>query len=158
MQFEFISGHCFRRTSATWMADNGASTVQLKTKFNWRSEAMANEYVENSTRHQVQAAKLITGVDVVAATTTDVVLSQSENATAVVLTQNAPKIQETGQAVQVHVHQDQEMEETTTPPMSEVQQETIPPMSEIRHRMQSLNLFGGSGSFENCQFTFTFSK
>ena len=138
------------------MADNGASTVQLKTKFNWRSEAMANEYVENSTRHQVQAAKLITGI-AVTATTANVVLSQSETATAVVLTQNAPRIQESGQAVQVHVHQDQEMEETT-PPMSEVRQETIPPLSEVRHRMQSLNLFGGSGSFENCQFTFTFSK
>ena len=137
------------------MADNGASTVQLKTKFNWRSEAMANEYVENSTRHQLQAAKLITGVDV-AATTADVVLSQTETATAVVLTQNAPQIQETAQAVQVHVHQDQEMEETT-PPISEVQ-ETIPPLSEVRNRMQTLNLFGGSGSFENCQFTFTFSK
>lgn len=45
---ERYTGHTLRRSSANALADAGVSTTQLKKHFNWRSEATALKYVENT--------------------------------------------------------------------------------------------------------------
>ena len=45
---ESYTGHCWRRTSATAMADAGASIEQLKTAGRWRSTTAAEGYLANS--------------------------------------------------------------------------------------------------------------
>lgn len=51
------TGHCFRRTSATLAADQGASSMDMTRHFGWKSEKMALEYVDNS---KVQTKKMAT--------------------------------------------------------------------------------------------------
>ena len=42
------TGHCFRRTAATFAADGGASTTAMKRHFGWKSENTAMKYVNKS--------------------------------------------------------------------------------------------------------------
>lgn len=42
------TGHCFRRTSATLLSDSGANVQMLKQLGRWRSDIIAQGYVENS--------------------------------------------------------------------------------------------------------------
>ncbi|KAJ8914209.1 hypothetical protein NQ315_002836, partial [Exocentrus adspersus] len=41
-------GHCFRRTSETFLADSGADIQILKRHGGWRSSGVAEAYVEDS--------------------------------------------------------------------------------------------------------------
>lgn len=45
---ESYTGHTMRRTSATTLAETGASTSQLKKHFNWKNELTASKYIENT--------------------------------------------------------------------------------------------------------------
>ena len=56
--FSFTS-HSLRRTSATLMADAGATSTQLQTHFGWKNQATANTYVEESKSSKIQAAEMI---------------------------------------------------------------------------------------------------
>lgn len=56
--FSFTS-HSLRRTSATLMADSGATSTQLQTHFGWKNQATANTYVEESKSSKIQAANMI---------------------------------------------------------------------------------------------------
>jgi hypothetical protein len=47
--------------AATKMAESGASAAQLKTKFGWKSEATANEYLESTSSGREQVAQMISG-------------------------------------------------------------------------------------------------
>lgn len=42
------TGHCFRRTSATLLANSGANLTTLKQHGGWRSSTVAEGYIENS--------------------------------------------------------------------------------------------------------------
>lgn len=42
------TGHCFRRSSATLASDSGASLHMIKQLGRWRSDAIAEGYIENS--------------------------------------------------------------------------------------------------------------
>lgn len=42
------TGHCFRRTSATLLSDSGANMQMIKQLGRWRSDMIAQGYVENS--------------------------------------------------------------------------------------------------------------
>ena len=58
------TGHCFRRTSVTVMANAGATVMELKQKCHWTNDKMANCYVANSDENMNKIAQYITGVDV----------------------------------------------------------------------------------------------
>lgn len=54
------TGHSFRRTSATLLADGGADLLTLKRHGGWTSNATAEGYVEDSTTNKQKIAKMIT--------------------------------------------------------------------------------------------------
>jgi len=58
-QPETFTGHAFRRSSATHLADAGASSVDLKRQFNWKDEQTANRYIVNSRSRNSHVAELI---------------------------------------------------------------------------------------------------
>ncbi|XP_031350882.1 uncharacterized protein LOC116176442 [Photinus pyralis] len=54
-----FTGHCFRRTSATLLANTGGDILQLKRLGGWKSSTVAEGYVENSIHGQVQIANML---------------------------------------------------------------------------------------------------
>lgn len=54
-----FTGHCFRRTSATLLANTGGDILQLKKLGGWKSSAVAEGYVENSLHGQVKIANML---------------------------------------------------------------------------------------------------
>ena len=45
---EQYTGHCFRRTSAQWQADAGATVLELQNQFGWKNSTMAAVYTGQS--------------------------------------------------------------------------------------------------------------
>ena len=45
-----------RRTSATVLAEKGASTTQLKKHFNWKNEGTALKYIENTSSSKLNVS------------------------------------------------------------------------------------------------------
>lgn len=45
---EQYTGHCFRRTSAQWQADAGATVLELQNQFGWKNSSMASVYTGQS--------------------------------------------------------------------------------------------------------------
>lgn len=56
-----FTGHCFRRSSATLLADSGADILKLKQHGGWRSSTVAEGYVENSIENKKRIATDILG-------------------------------------------------------------------------------------------------
>ena len=57
---DLYTGHSFRRTSATMLADSGADILTLKRHGGWRSDAVAESYIENSIHHKAKISDKIT--------------------------------------------------------------------------------------------------
>lgn len=55
------TGHCFRRTSATLFANAGGSKENLKRHGGWKSDTIAESYVEESVLNKTKIAKTILG-------------------------------------------------------------------------------------------------
>jgi len=55
------TGHCWRRSCATQLAGQGATTVDLKRQFGWKQETTAMRYIDRTLQHQVKMASLTTG-------------------------------------------------------------------------------------------------
>lgn len=55
------TGHCFRRSCATILAENGATSTQLKTLMNWKGDNTALNYIDNTQSSRVQMSSLISG-------------------------------------------------------------------------------------------------
>lgn len=55
------TGHCFRRTSATLYANAGGSKENLKRHGGWKSDSVAEGYVEESVFNKTKIAKTILG-------------------------------------------------------------------------------------------------
>lgn len=53
------TGHCFRRTSASLLADAGADILTLKRHGGWRSSTVAENYVEDSLSNKLSIADKI---------------------------------------------------------------------------------------------------
>lgn len=53
------TGHCLRRTSATLLADSGADLLTLKRHGGWRSNNVAEGYIEESVKNKVKISKQI---------------------------------------------------------------------------------------------------
>lgn len=49
---ELYTGHSFRRTSATLLADAGADITQIKRHGGWKSDTVAEGYIENSVQNK----------------------------------------------------------------------------------------------------------
>lgn len=56
---ELYTGHCFRRTSATLLANTGADITMLKRHGGWKSTMVAEGYVEDSVQNKMDIAKRI---------------------------------------------------------------------------------------------------
>lgn len=53
------TGHSFRRTSATLLANKGVDVLGLKRHGGWRSSTVAESYVEDSLQNKIQFAEKI---------------------------------------------------------------------------------------------------
>lgn len=58
---ERYTGHCFRRTSATLLANAGADLSVLKRHGAWKSSSIVEKYVEDSVEGKVKVARMIQG-------------------------------------------------------------------------------------------------
>lgn len=55
------TGHAMRRSAASTLAEAGASSSDLKTHFNWRSEQTALKYIDNTNNQKLKVSKLMEG-------------------------------------------------------------------------------------------------
>lgn len=55
------TGHCFRRCSATLLADSGADLTAIKRHGGWRSTSVAENYIENSVENKNVISRKIFG-------------------------------------------------------------------------------------------------
>ncbi|CAB4045662.1 hypothetical protein DAPPUDRAFT_123885 [Paramuricea clavata] len=55
------TGHCFRRTAATAAANAGANTLMMKRHFDWKQDATALKYCDETKDRARKMAKLLTG-------------------------------------------------------------------------------------------------
>lgn len=58
------TGHCFRRTSATLLADAGADMSCLKRHGGWRSSSVAEGYIEDSLENKIKISNKISNCEV----------------------------------------------------------------------------------------------
>lgn len=56
---QLYTGHCFRRTSATLLADSGADLTTLKRHGGWKSNTVAEGYIEDSIENKSKICKRI---------------------------------------------------------------------------------------------------
>lgn len=56
---QLYTGHCFRRTSATFLANASADILTLKRHGGWRSTSVAESYVEDSVASKIDIARKI---------------------------------------------------------------------------------------------------
>lgn len=54
------TGHCFRRSSATLLANNGGDVLALKRHGGWKSARVAEGYVEDSVNSKITLAETLT--------------------------------------------------------------------------------------------------
>lgn len=57
---ENYTGHCFRRTSATLLADSGANLTMLKRHGGWKSDQVAEGYIEQSIENKSRITDRVT--------------------------------------------------------------------------------------------------
>jgi integrase len=55
------TGHCFRRTSATLLADAGADITVLKRHGGWRSNTVAEGYIVDSVQNKLEVSSKLLG-------------------------------------------------------------------------------------------------
>ena len=60
-QPERYTGHSFRRTAATVLAENGATEQNMKLKFDWKDGKMTKEYMTTSKKFQREMATMLQG-------------------------------------------------------------------------------------------------
>lgn len=78
---EKYTGHCFRRTSASFLADSGVNISIIKRHGGWKSDRVAEGYVENSLNNKRRIAANIIGRKIQKTdehTVTSAALQQSE--------------------------------------------------------------------------------
>ena len=137
------TGHCFRRTSATELANSGATVMEMKQKFHWTNDKMPLVYVANSDANQCKMAKLLTGVDV-----------------------NA----NSGPSKEVELfNESADGEESSEPPAKRIKPEDgivalegpkaeEKPPSNPTSSISDFEIFSGNSKFENCTVNVTFKN
>jgi len=58
---ESYTGHAFRRSTASAMAESGASTALMRTHFNWKSESTSMKYIESTDTQKLKISDFIQG-------------------------------------------------------------------------------------------------
>jgi hypothetical protein len=58
---ESYTGHSFRRSSATQLANAGATSTDMRRFYHWQSDATANQYIDKSVVHGQRIGNMITG-------------------------------------------------------------------------------------------------
>lgn len=58
------TGHCFRRTSATLLADSGANITEVKRHGGWKSTTVAESYIEDSIQQKNKISNKILDVEI----------------------------------------------------------------------------------------------
>ena len=53
------TGHCFRRTAATLVADNGGDILDVKKLGGWKSRTLAEGYVDTSLNSRIKIANML---------------------------------------------------------------------------------------------------
>lgn len=76
---ESFTGHCFRGTSATIVADCGASMMTLKRHGRWKSDAVAQGYVANSKVAKMEVCNMLSGGETASTSKNDSVSRSSLN-------------------------------------------------------------------------------
>lgn len=56
---EQYTGHCFRRSSASQLADQGGDLLTIKKHGGWKSSAVAEGYVDSSLKKKVEVAQML---------------------------------------------------------------------------------------------------
>ena len=57
------TGHCFRRSSATLLADAGEDILNIKRHAGWKSTTVAEGYIEDSVVNKIKIAEKIVNAD-----------------------------------------------------------------------------------------------
>jgi integrase len=60
-EYENYTGHCFRRSGATILADSGVNKITLKRAGRWKSDSACDGYIEESKDSKIQIASAISG-------------------------------------------------------------------------------------------------
>ena len=58
-QPECYTGHCFRRTSTTFLADSGADLTTIKRHGGWKSSTVAEGYIADSVSNKIKISEKI---------------------------------------------------------------------------------------------------
>lgn len=64
------TGHCFRRSSATLLANAGEDILNIKRHAGWKSTTVAEGYIEDSVANKMKIAKKIVNADMPATSRT----------------------------------------------------------------------------------------
>lgn len=56
---ESYTGHCFRRTSASLLANSGADILELKRHGGWKSSTVVEGYIDDSIQNKIRTSKKI---------------------------------------------------------------------------------------------------
>ncbi|XP_024944410.1 uncharacterized protein LOC107271399 [Cephus cinctus] len=59
LDIQLYTGHGYRRTSATFLVDEGADLLQLKRHGGWKSSTVAESYIDESDLNKQRTSKLI---------------------------------------------------------------------------------------------------
>ena len=54
-----FTGHCWRRTAATWAAESGISLINLKRLGRWESDTVAQNYIGKSRKQKRMNAEAV---------------------------------------------------------------------------------------------------
>lgn len=60
---EEYTGHCFRRSSTSMLADSGADLLTVKRHGGWKSNSVAEGYIDMSKENKKKVAKQILGIE-----------------------------------------------------------------------------------------------
>lgn len=58
---ELFTGHCFRRSSVTHLANSGGDLITIKRHGGWKSSAVAEGYIDVSIKKKVEVAQILSG-------------------------------------------------------------------------------------------------
>lgn len=56
---ELFTGHCFRRSSVTHLANSGGDLITIKRHGGWKSSAVAEGYIDNSIKKKLDVAEIL---------------------------------------------------------------------------------------------------
>jgi lambda repressor-like predicted transcriptional regulator len=56
---ELYTGHCFRRSSATHLANHGGSLLTIKRHGGWKSSTVAESYVDAYLKNKIYVAQML---------------------------------------------------------------------------------------------------